>query len=302
MSTHSRILRVLTRRGILRLLACCVIALVGHAFPLQAEEHKSFVVFDGLLYAGKPDMAQYGIQPISIAYAGQFGRDWFKTSTHMPDKDAVQRVAREAKSKADHVVIDIEHWPLTGDPVEVEHSLSKYLTVLQWFKEAAPGLVTGYYGAPPLRDYWRAIRPPASKEWQALTNDNARLQSLADSVDVLFPSLYTFYTDQGAWVRYVYGQIAQARQCANGKPIYVFLMPQYHESNRALAGTYLPVDYWRLQLETAKQYADGVVLWGGWGKNNRPAQWDEEAAWWKMTKEFLKTIQDPKLPPNPQGQ
>ncbi len=275
---------------VLSIMALCAAPSIGEAQSLT--QPKPFVVFDGLLYADKPNLALVGIQPISITYAGQFGKDWFKTATRLPDKEVVQRVALESKAKAGYVVIDIEHWPLTGDSAQVESSLSRYITVLQWIKEAVPELVTGYYGAPPLRDYWRAIRPPLSKEWESLSTDNDRLRSLAGAVDVLFPSLYTFYADQGAWVRYAYGQIAQARRCANGKPVYVFLWPQYHDSNRTLSGTYLPVDYWRLELETARQYADGIVLWGGWGKNNRPAQWDEEAGWWKVTKDFMKTIQN----------
>jgi hypothetical protein len=226
-------------------------------------------------------------------YAGQFGHEWVKDVTKLPDKASVQRLAREARAKSRSVVIDIEHWPVKGDSDQVQESVSKYLTVLQWFKEAAPELSVGYYGAPPLRDYWRAIRPPTSKEWQSYSDDNDRLKPLAQAVDILFPSLYTFYTDQGGWVRYAYGQIAEARRCANGKPVYVFLWPQYHDSNRELKGQYLADDYWRLELETAKQYSDGIIIWGGWGSNNRPAKWDENAAWWKVTKEFMKTIQGP---------
>lgn len=32
-------------------------------------------------------------------------------------------------------------------------------------------------------------------------------------------------------------------------------------------------DYWRLQLETVRQHADGIVIWGGWNGNG-PARWD----------------------------
>jgi hypothetical protein len=259
-------------------------------------EKKPFLVFDSTLYAGKPDLSQYGIKPINIVYAGRLGKEWVKNATGLPDKETLQRVAREIESTSSRVVIDIEHWPLKGDSSQVQESLSKYMTVLQWFKEAAPGLAVGYYGAPPLRDYWRAISPPTSKEWHSYSGDNDRLQPLAGAVDILFPSIYTFYTDQGGWVRYAYGQIAEARRCASGKPVYVFLWPQYHDSNRSLAGTYLPADYWRLQLETAKQYADGVILWGGWGSNNRPAKWDDDATWWKVTKDFMKTVSTPDQP------
>ena len=255
----------------------------------SSEKH-SFKVFDGTLYADKPDLCRYGVQSITITYARHLGNEWFKNETRLPDKASVQRAEREAEEKGTHVVLDIEHWPLQGDPQKVRDSLSQYMTVLQWFKEAAPGLAVGYYGAPPLRDYWRASSPPTSKEWRSYADENDRLRPLAEAVDILFPSLYTFYEDQGGWVRYAYGQIAEARRSANGKPVYVFLMPQYHDSNRKLAGTYLPPDYWRLELETAKQYADGVIFWGGWGSNNRPARWDENASWWQVTKEFMTTI------------
>lgn len=253
-------------------------------------DKRPFAVFDATLYAEKPDLSVFGIQPITIVYAGTFGGDWHKQSDRLPDKESVQQVARDVRHRTNPVVIDIEHWPLKGESSRVQNSLEKYMTVLQWFKEAAPGLAVGFYGAPPLRDYWRSIRPPASKEWQSFSGDNDRLRPLAEAVDVLFPSLYTFYTDQGGWVRFAYGQIKEARRHGGGKPVFVFLWPQYHDSNRALAGTYLPADYWRLELETARQYADGVVLWGGWGSDNRPMKWDDDATWWKVTKEFMKTV------------
>lgn len=289
--------RMFMKVGVMTLLG--LLGIVESAIPppiAQAQalsEKKTFVVFDSTLYADKPDLTLYGIKPIAILYAGQFGHEWVKDVTKLPDKASVQRLAREAGAKSRSVVIDIEHWPVKGDSDQVQESVSKYMTVLQWFKEAAPELLVGYYGVPPLRDYWRAIRPPTSKEWQSYSEDNDRLKPLAGAVDLVFPSLYTFYTDQGGWVRYAYGQIAEARRCANGKPVYVFLWPQYHDSNRELKGTYLANDYWRLELETAKQYADGIILWGGWGNNNRPAKWEEDAGWWKVTKEFMNTIQRP---------
>jgi len=252
---------------------------------------KPFMVFDGTLYADKPDLSLHGIRPVSIAYTSHFGIHWYKSINNLPDKNVVQKIARESQAKNVPVVIDIEHWPLDGDPNQVRASLTKYMTVLQWFKEAAPGLPVGYYGAPPLRDYWKSLRSPMSKEWASFAKENDQLRPLAGAVDIIFPSLYTFYTDRGGWVRYAYAQIAEARRNANGKPVYVFLWPQYHDSNPSLKGAFLPVDFWRLQLQMAKQYADGIVIWGGWGTKGA-MKWDENAAWWKVTKEFMK-----KLPP-----
>lgn len=260
----------------------------GEATP--SSKPKQFLVFDATLYANKPDLSPHGIQPIPLVYAGKFGPHWQKQENRLPDIDSVKAAAREAKMKSATVVIDIEHWPLKGSPESVKESLRKYITVMEWFREGAPGIILGYYGAPPIRDYWRAIKPPSSPERHAWMSDNDEIRPLARAVDVFFPSLYTFYPDQNGWKQYAIAQIEEARRYGSGKPVYVFIWPQYHDSNRILGGQYLPADYWQLELETARQYADGIVIWGGWGSGNRPAQWDEQAPWWLRTKEFMKTL------------
>ena len=280
--------------GLATWLTFTVLTALGQAPPGP----KPFVVFDGTLYSNKPNLSVYGIRPITMAYAGKFGPDWYKQADRLPDLQAVQTVAREAQQKGHGAVLDIEHWPLDGSPESVRDSLTKYTTVLEWFQAAAPGLFVGYYGAPPLRDYWRAIKDASSQERRSWMLENDQIRALAGAVDVLFPSLYTFYPDQAGWKKYAIAQIEEARRYGNGKPVYVFLWPQYHDSNRLLKGQYLPADYWSLELETAKEYADGIVIWGGWGSDNRPAKWDDSAPWWEKTKEFMSSqgISHPGLP------
>ena len=253
---------------------------------------KPFQVFDGLSYANKPDLSVYGFRPITVVYGQQFGPDWFKQIDRLPDFTQVQTVAREASQKGYDVVLDIEHWPVKGSPEVVGGSLTKYMTVLNWFRAAAPGLSVGYYGLTPMRDYWRAINGTSSPEYRAWMADNDRLHPLAGAVDAFFPSVYTFYPDQAGWKKYAIAQIAEARRNAGGKPVYVFLWPQYHDSNLLLKYEYLPADYWLLQLQTAREHADGIVIWGGYGfgTNIHPEKWNENAAWWNTTKEFMKTI------------
>ena len=270
-------------------LAIWIVLLGSTGLAQSTTSPKVVLVFDGMAYSNKPNLSAYGIRPITMAYAGKFGPDWNKHADRLPDLPAVQAVAREAQQKGHVVVVDIEHWPLDGSPDLVRDSLTKYMTVLDWFRKAAPGLSVGYYGAPPIRDYWRAITNTSSRERQSWMAENDQLRSLAGAVDVFFPSLYTFYPDQSGWKKYAIAQIEEARRYASGKPVYVFLWPQYHDSNLTLGGRYLPTDYWLLELETAKEYADGMVIWGGWGSDNRPAKWDENAAWWKVTKEFMKS-------------
>jgi hypothetical protein len=114
---------------------------------------------------------------------------------------------------------------------------------------------------------------------------NDREAPIARLEDILLPSVYTFYEDREGWVQYAIQQIQEARRYGGNKPVYVFLWQQYHASNQKLAGTYLPPEFWRLQLETARKYADGVVIWGEYDDT-----WNETAPWWLETKSFLERI------------
>lgn len=245
----------------------------------------AFKVFDGTLYRNKPDLAPYGISPVHIIYEGSF---WSRGDAKRaaPDERTVRELARKAAKEGGMVVIDIERWPLSGDAAEVDRSIGKYRQVAQWFRAESPGVMFGYYGVLPQRDYWRAIKGAGHRDYLSWQDGNDRLRPLAESVDAIFPSLYTFYRDQEGWRKYAIAQIAEARRY--GKPVYVFLWPQYHESNAILGGRFVSKEYWRLQLDTARAHADGVVIWGGWdGNAARPAEWDAEAEWWAATKEFL---------------
>lgn len=255
--------------------------------PTSPLSHR-FVVFDGTLYRNKPDLSHYGIRPVKIV-GGQLW-DRGRPDEALPPVARVHRVAEEVAGLSSPVILDIEHWPLQGAAGAVEDSLSKYLTVLRWFRETRLDVTVGYYGTVPIRDYWRSIKEIHHSEYRAWNGENDRLRPLAAVVDVLFPSLYTFYDDREGWRRYAVAQIREARRIGSGKPVYVFLWPQFHDSNQWLRGKYLSPDFWRMELETARQYADGIVIWGGWGLDSRPERWDEDASWWKVTKDFLQPI------------
>ena len=200
-------------------LALTVSTVLGQTPPSP----KPFVVFDGTGYSNKPDLSVYGIQPITLVGAGTFGPDWYKQADLLPPSESVQTMAREAQQKGVPVVLDIEHWPLKGSPDVVLASLQKYMTVLTWFQNAAPGLSVGYYGAPPIRDYWRAIKGPTNQDYQSWMGENDQLRSLAETAVVLYPSLYTFYPNRAGWKLYAMAQIEEARRYGKNKPVYVFL-------------------------------------------------------------------------------
>ncbi|HYE37381.1 hypothetical protein [Methylocaldum sp.] len=253
---------------------------IGIIFTSASCFSKEFKLYHWLLFKNTPDLDPYGITSIHL-----IGGDlWIKGKNLNSKKvaDHICSVASAAQKKNRITVLDVEHWPLTGTDAVVRDTRQKLLTLLGIFRKCAPSLKIGYYGVPPVRDYWRAMKgkqSPAYRKWQA---DNDKYQELANRVDILFPSLYAFYEDRNGWLKYAEANIKEARRLAKGKPIYVFLWPQFHESNAKMKGKFIPGYYWRLQLETAKRLADGAVLWGGW-----QTKWVESADWWRVTKEFL---------------
>jgi hypothetical protein len=258
------------------------ISVQGQAVSLQHQ----FSIFDATDFAQKPDLSQYGLKRIPVVYpAYMWDSKEESVQTNLPERNRVNAFARLAAQSSNILVVDIEQWPVEGDPQTVAASVGKLQTVIQWFKSPAPSMKVGFYGFPPLRDYWDSIQPegsPRYKSWQA---NNERLAPIAKLSDVLFPSLYTFYEDRSGWTKYAIAEIREARRFAGGKPVYVFLWPQY-ETTGKLANAFLPGDFWRMELETAGKYADGIVIWCCTGRQT----WDDKAPWWSETQKFIKQI------------
>jgi len=246
------------------------------------QEVHQFTVFDMTLHTDKPaDLAARGFVPLPIVYEYHF-YDRGESREAMPRDDIIRKLARDASSKGEMLNVDLERWKLPGE-------VDKYIHVIDTIKDEAPQLRVGLYVAPPKRDYWRAVKGEGSEKYRAWQRENDQLKALADKVDILFPNAYTFYDDRDNWVKYATAQIAEAHRLAPGKPVYLTVWPQYHDSNKDLKGHYIPADFFRLQLETAYKYADGIVIWGGRDFiNGGRLPWREDYPWWQEVQRFLK--------------
>lgn len=250
---------------------------------------KPFRVFDGTMYSHKPDTTQFGIDPIRIIYAQELWPNK-KPDQSLPPQNLVRTVsgAVDFKNNNGLIVLDVEQWRLeTMNFAAV--NIPKYTTLAKWVKEAAPSAMVGYFGMFPLPDYQRASMSRGLAPFISWQVENMRLKVLGEAVDVLFPEAYTPPTlNRTAWVKYTESVIQEARKF--GKTVYVFLWPEYYETG-IIGGRYLPTDYWALQLNTARRYADGLVIWGGWDQARYDvANWDDNAPWWKVTKSFLEEV------------
>lgn len=262
--------------------------------PTTQPGAKVFPVFDCLHFPGKPDLSRYGLHPMA-----ETGREYFRVIEAGPtpkrdyeraDEKTTRYFARAlARRETRLVMIDIEHWRVQGESEEAAAGRAKLIELAQWIHDESPGLRLGYYGVPPLRDYWRAVTGAGSAKYQEWQAENDLLRELAREVDVLFPSLYTFYDDPRGWKVYAKANLSEARRY--GKTVYAFLWPQYHNSNKTLGMQFVPGDVWREQLETCYEWADGVVIWaGGGGPDGKMKAWDEDAPWWRETVNFMERI------------
>jgi hypothetical protein len=243
-------------------------------------------VVDATLYLEKPDEIRVWLREAPIFYVRGI---WSSSDIQADPSEALLREQLASFSSPRDLILDLEHWDLSGTEAAVRESIRKYKLLAAMTKKLLPRTRIGYYGVVPARDYWRAQKGAGSKEYQQWQRYDDIVAEVVPSVDVLYPSLYTFYDDVLGWDKYLVANVDEARRVANGRPVYVFLWPEFHDSS-ALKGQFLSAKFWRHQLEFACSRADGIVIWGGWDTRiNRKRVWDPKAPWWLETMKFLQS-------------
>ena len=269
-------------KHVFRAIATFLVCLLFNATH-AAEQRPCFRIYDASGFKGKPDLAAYGIEPANVIYAANHFWPGKKRLEDLPQRSAVTSTIKQwitsKRPLPTLTAIDLEHWPNVGDDAVVAASVDKYLALFEWIKEdVGSGSLVSYYGVPPLRDYWRAMKPGSRQyqEWQA---ENDKFARLAQAVEAFTPSLYTFYNDAKGWEQYAKANVGEARRLRANKPVYPFVWPHYHDGSKEKG--YIGKDLWMAQLQTLERVADGVVIWAGL------EAWDEDAGWWQATKEFI---------------
>jgi len=249
-------------------------------------------IFDATLYRQKIKSNEALFPKIHIIYQRDLWSNWDDIeSRKFVDVQKIEKTAKELKYSDTPYIIDIEHWNVhtTNDKIANEN-INKYIKVIKIFKRIRPELKFGFYSVLPNRDYWSSLSNSreANNEWNQI---NQRLKKLAKYVDVISPSLYTFYDKKDDWTIYAMQTIKKAKEYK--KPIYAFIWPQYHNSNKKLAGKYIDKSFWELQLKTLQNANVNIVIWGGYNlskENYGPLIWNENLEWWKTTKKFIHSI------------
>ena len=166
---------------------------------------------------------------------------------------------------------------------EVTANINKFKKVIAVFRRDLPNTKIGFYLVMPERNWLAPCGDPRkvatrTSAWHAR---NLTLQPLADAVDIIFPSLYTFYGDAksiACWPKYAAANVQEAK--IYGKPVWAFLWMKYHST-----GEWIPATFWRTQLETVYGLADGFAIWSMASAGDK---WSYTAPWWVETAAFLK--------------
>lgn len=131
---------------------------------------------------------------------------------------------------------------------------------------------------------------------------NDRLDAIASTVDVNFPSLYMLNEVWSDLHNYVYANCAEAKRVSGGKEVIAILWPQYHTSYTARRYEHIDGVNWRNLLEEclACPDCDGIELWGLYyqhlpsGAADTLNAYDQGAGigwkysdWWAETLDFM---------------
>ena len=289
-----------------------------------ADEHKyrgknSFIVMQSLLFENTRPSNEIMLNNFGLPYLPAYGHGLNKywdiingenPYYDFPNENIVKAWAKDQSAGIGY--LDIEHLPVSfrkewdhdgnkDTPLivfednEFDRSIRELASIADWVHQANPNLKIGYYGIIPQREFWSfVVSSTHADDLESLQSRNKLFQSLARHVDVLFPSLYTFYNETEDWKVYAKGMYDESRQY--NKPTYAFLWPQFHNS-RTLSWQFMDGALWRMQLEEVYRLGfDGIIIWGGWQANadfTGNLNWADHASdtdpgnWWYQTLDFL---------------
>lgn len=268
---------------------------------------------------GNLEDGSFGMADLHVSYGELYARDANGQfiQSHV-DETRVRQVAREVSEKGVKWVIDIEHWPTDirrDGEAAVRETMDKMLQIIEWAKDERSEVEIGFYGIMPLRDYWTPnMLDKRRNEWINAVNNNDSgwaeiyeglyheeladyqewqhandfLKPLAEAIDFIVPSLYTFYEDAHGWEIYATANLTEAARY--GKPVLPFIWPQYHNSNPDVGLQHLPADEWRGQLDLTKKLADGVAIW----RAGDPIS--DTHGWWQQTLAFIADLEQDEEP------
>jgi peptidoglycan hydrolase-like protein with peptidoglycan-binding domain len=241
---------------------------------------QQFAIFDGLVqFTNKPPTFLPGLTYTCMM------QNFYQND--VPNEALTRAQARGVGTSCKYGYLDIEERPWdirVSSRAEVDKSIVEFKQIIAWIRSERPDMKLGFYDILPFQDFWSPVHyllaisvQPGDPDYNYLKGNLAEftasyqawlqasdyLSPLLPDLDVLFPSVYTFYQEPSgipSWKIYAKANIEQSLKW--GKPVYPFLMPVYHDSNPTLGGQLIPADQMYQQYMAVKSFgAQGLVVW-----------------------------------------
>ncbi len=293
----------LIKNAILTFTVSLLMSVSTYTLAALAPPTNNFRVFNAMLYKDMP--ANLG-ERTAVVYEQTFFTDSIARDDGTPSDEGIRKAVQNGANQAGPpiratgslTVMDVELWPVwpfvTGDAHKA--SIKRYASTLDRFGDALGNEVCAYAIAPQagINHANLALKNPDIRQ-QWTEHSNITRDMMVPHADALCPSLYAYYADTDGsgnqieyWKNFAIETIKEARRIAPGKPVYPFIWPQFHQGGGMSDYSYIPAQYWRVIVETVRDNADGVVLWGGQdlGKGGQ-LKWNEEAEWVAITRDVL---------------
>jgi hypothetical protein len=219
-------------------------------------------------FANMPEPMAPGIETLYLVPQGAL---YSKKGALVAKK--VKAVALEAQTRNQILVLDVEKWSVDtrfSTTAEIDASLAEMSQIIAMIRKTAPGVKLGFWNIGVTGVPQNLNDATAMAKWKQSVD---YLVAHLPEQDFQFPGLYTKSSvdiNANEWEASSKAILEQAARYA--KPIYPFLY-----MNDLDTGDALPGDYWKMQMSTMRQFADGAVIWGGSGS------WDPNAPWFQAT-------------------
>ncbi len=202
---------------------------------------------------------------------------------------------------AEHLCLDWENfWNLAGQAsIDIGDSnltvtrahLKKFAESARRFRQALNESGQGhkkfgFYGVAPIDAWSTYLANPGSSlfQRQTLAHHLPEMAEVVQAVDYLTTTTYLPLNPTSENWAHVENTLKLAREIAQGKPLYVFVWPQF------AGGTgYMDRASWLRQLDLARRYADGVIIWGSYQLPGADRNWNVSSPWWQTALEWMRT-------------
>lgn len=236
------------------------------------------MIYQQFLHTGRPSDRELfdsmGLSPVPIIHSGSF--PGWSDGAGMPELPWYESAAK-TKTPSGMLVIDQEAWPISTQQERRETS-RKFCIVYKTMKHFLPDVLIGFYAYTPIRDLFNAITPTASKTFRDWQSRNDDLAEHIACVDILFPSIYYFYTralNGPSSVEpaslYFRRNIEESIRLRNSygcpsRPIIPYVWWEKHTGD-----VLLDADVWESMVQTSLDLTGNCLAWGGWQRAWNPS-------------------------------